>query len=353
MSGLNPEGEIEWISKAKGFAILAVVACHTVQQFAIQNGITRMADAGRYGVQLFFVISAILAYKSFESNKITGWKSYLRYLCKRLVRLIPVLYLAIIWNIINYCISAGQIPGIENEIWKKALYPALFINGFSYKYFNSWMTWYIGVYVMFVAIVPLLHRFINSAKKAIIFFTVTAILGWLINYILVMFCGVLIDDWFFYGWLPRQLPVFALGIVLYYFMIAESIHKIGKSISVFAFVVSAGFLISMVAFTSPIELHVRYGILLTCFCLILFKQPWMFFNFLKPFGKNSLGIYLFHGCLITIFNAIGNSLQINRSSLLVFFLYYICLVLVSFLVSKLVNRLVEKPFFKLTKHWGL
>ncbi len=338
---------------AKGFAILAVVACHTVQQFAIQNGITRMADAGRYGVQLFFAISAILAYKSFERNKITEWKSYWKYLCKRLVRLVPVLYLAILWNITNYCISAGQIPGIEDEIWKKALYPALFINGFSYKYFNSWMTWYIGVYVMFVAIVPLIHRFINSTKKAIVFFTVTAIVGWLINYILVSFCGVYSDDWFFYGWLPRQLPVFALGIVFYYFMMADSIQKISKSVSVFVFVVSAGFLISMVAFTSPLELHVRYGILLTCLCFILFNQTWKFFEFLKPFGKYSLGIYLFHGCLITIFNAIGNSLQINRSSLLVLFLYYICLVLASFLLSILVNRFVEKPFFKLTKRWGL
>lgn len=353
MNGLRFEREIEWISKAKGFAILAVVACHTVQQFAIHNGITRMADAGRYGVQLFFVISAILAYKSFERNKITDWKSYLRYLCKRLVRLIPVLYLAILWNIINHCISAGQIPGIEDEIWKKALYPTLFINGFSYKYFNSWMTWYIGVYVMFVALAPLIHKYINSAKKAIVFFTATAFIGWLINYVLVSFCGVLSDDWFFYGWLPRQLPVFALGIVLYYFMMTDSFLNIGKSILVFTFVISSGFLISMVAFTSPIELHVRYGILLTCLCFILFKQPWKFFGFLKPFGKYSLGIYLFHGCLITIFNAIGNSLQINRSSIPVLFLYYICLVLVSFSVSILVNKLVEKPFFKLTKHWGL
>lgn len=353
MNGLRFEGEIEWISKAKGFAILAVVACHTAQQFAIHNEITKMADAGRYGVQLFFVISAILAYKSFERNKITEWKSYLKYLCKRLVRLIPVLYLAILWNTINYCISVGQIPGVEDEIWKKALYPALFINGFSYKYFNSWMTWYIGVYVMFVAIVPLIYRFINSTKKAIVFFTVTAILGWLINLVLVSFCGVFSDDWFFYGWLPRQLPVFALGIVLYYFMSAESIKDIGKSLSVFAFVVSSGFLISLVAFTSPIELHVRFGILLTCFCFILFNQPWKFFNFLKPFGKNSLGIYLFHGCLIKIFNVIGHRLQINRSSLLAFFLYFICLVLVSFLVSLLVNRHVEKPFFKSSKHWGL
>lgn len=353
MNGLKGEGEIEWISKAKGFAILAVVACHTAQQFAIHNGITRMADAGRYGVQLFFVISAILAYKSFEKNKISTWKSYIKYMCKRLVRLMPVLYLAILWNISNYCVSAGQVPGIKDEIWEMALYPALFINGFSYKYFNPWMTWYIGVYVMFVAIAPLIHKYINSAKKAIIFFTVTAILGWLINYILVLFCGVLNDDWFFYGWLPRQLPVFALGIVFYYFMTVDSLPAIGKSIPVFVFVVSAGFLISMVAFTSPLELHVRYGILLTCFCFILFNRQWRFFECLKPLGNQSLGIYLFHGCLITIFNALGNSIQLNRSSLLVFLLYYICLVSASFIVSLLVNRFVEKPFFKLTKHWGL
>ena len=340
---------IDWIAKTKGFAILGIVAVHTVQQFDVHNGITRMADAGRYCVQLFFIISAFLIFRSLASRSVESWtiKDYLKFLFYKITRLIPVLYLAILWNLIMYFLSIGEIPSIADEVWKKALFPALFINGFSYEYFNPWMTWYIGVLVIFYAIAPLLFRFIDSAKKSIIFFVLAAFFGWLLNYILVSFCGVMSDDWFFYGWLPRQLPVFALGIILYHLYKAPSLHDIRYSIATFAFVAAVGFLLSMCAFTSPLELHVRYGILLLLFSITLFSHLKIKLGWLNHLGNCSYGIYLFHGCIISVLNLLMNAFGIFRNATWVFFIYYILMVVLSFFVAKIVNILIEKPFFSM------
>lgn len=341
---------IDWISKAKGFAILGVVAVHATHEFNIHNGITRMADAGMYCVQLFFVISAFLVFRSLASKNVERWtiKDYFKFLFHKITRLVPVLYLAIIWNLILYFVSIGGIPGADDDVWKKALLPALFINGFSYEYFNPWMTWYVGVLVMFYAIAPLLYRYINSIKKSIVFFVLAACFGWLLNYILVVFCGVLSDDWFFYGWLPRQLPVFSLGIILYHFYNAPSLHDIRHSIATFAFVVAIGFLLSMCAFTSPLELHVRYAILLLLFSGTLFTRLKIKLDWLSRLGDLSYGIYLFHGCINALcVNLLIKRFDVYRDSTWAFLIYYILLIVLSFFVAKIVNVLVERPFLNM------
>ena len=307
-----------------------------------------MADAGRYGVQLFFILSAFLAFISLNNKPVGCWKDYIKYLKRKILRLVPVLYIAILWNLTNYSITIGHIPPLTDDIWKKVLFSSLFINGFSYHYFNSWMTWYIGVYVIFIAIAPLLHRCINSLKRAILFFTISAIFGWSLNIFLVRFCGVMSDDWFFYGWLPRQLPAFALGIITFHISKADSYRKIRKSIMSLIFVLSTGFLLSLCAFTSPLEPHIQYGVLLLVFSHILFSRPWKCLNWIKSIGDQSYGIYLFHGCLIWVINTIAERGHWEyNESILKLLIYYIVLIISSYIASLVINHVVEKPFIKL------
>ena len=55
--------KIDWISKAKGFAILGIIAVHVAQQFELPY-ISRFLFSGQFCVQLFFIISAYLSFKS-------------------------------------------------------------------------------------------------------------------------------------------------------------------------------------------------------------------------------------------------------------------------------------------------
>ena len=80
------DNNIEWITKAKGLAIIGVVAVHTVQVFDITGLIVEIADAGKYGVSLFFIISAYLTFMSFDKHP-SRWtiKTYFHYLLHKLL----------------------------------------------------------------------------------------------------------------------------------------------------------------------------------------------------------------------------------------------------------------------------
>lgn len=347
---------IGWIDKAKGFAILGVVAVHTVQHFNLSKGITEIAGAGMYCVSLFFIISAFLTFKSFDGRGQLAWtvRNYAKYLGHKIVRLMPVLYIALLWHIVNYTIAIGHLPAHDDNIWTDLLFSALFINGFSYNHFNIYATWYIGILVIFYIFAPLLHRYINSIKKGIIFFAVTMLIGWVLNLILIPALGVCRDDWFFYGWFPHQLPTFAIGIVFYYFTKASSLRSERNSIMVLLFVVAIGFLMSMCTIFSPMEIHIQYGIILLSFTYILFTQRWKCFDWLKPLGNYSYGIYLFHICLLKLFSVATYRLGLSQNSIAVFLSYFILLVALSLLVAFLANKFIEKPFVHLiNKRFGL
>ena len=333
----------EWISKAKGFGILGVVAVHTVQRFSVSTYLSCIAYAGMYCVQLFFVISAYLTFVSLENNlKQLTLRTYLKYFGHKLVRLVPILYTAVLWHILHRSVLMGKVPEINASIWKDAFFALTFLNGFSYRHINPWANWYIGDLVIFWAVSPLLFRWINSPKKSVWFFVVTMLFGWL-SYKILHWFGV-DTSWFFYFWFPRQLPVLAIGIMFYHFQ-KYPFGDSKKSIRTLAFVVSVCLLLSFF-YTTPMELHVRYGLFLLVFVYTLFNYSGKWFNWLKVLGDNSYGIYLYHVCLITVFDTIVRRYDINSVSVTNFVGYYILLILISLLISIIANMVFEKPFFR-------
>lgn len=347
MSGFNTKRK-DWISKAKGFGILGVVVSHTVQRFSVPPYLSSVAYAGSYCVQLFFVISAYLTFISLEKTSLPlSHKGFIGYMGHKLIRLAPVLYTAVLLHIVmNYPVFFGE--RIENNayVWKNAFFAVTFLNGFSYNHINPWANWYIGDLVIFWAIAPLLFGWISTVKKSVWFFIVSMAFAWMSN---LLFSIVDIDNsWYFYFWLPNQLPVLAIGIMYYHFQ-KNSLLASKNSIMTLAFVVSTCLLLSFIFFTTPMEIHVRYGLLLFVFTYLLFNNTGKWFNWLKVLGDNSYGIYLYHCCLMAVFDYFVNKFAINKESVPNFFCYYILLVLVSLAFAKLANVLIEKPFFKYMK----
>ena len=344
---MDTKDRLEWISKAKGFAILGIIAVHTIQRFNVAS-IASIAYSGMYCVQLFFIISAYLTFKSLEKNN-DSWnsKKYFKYLFHRIIRLIPVLYTACLWHLIMHCIEIGKIPNIKDYIWPNGFFAITFLNGFSYHFINPWMNWYIGDLVIFLIIAPFLKKIINTTKKAIILFTISVLVGSLSTFILERH-GV-DTGWYFYFWFPRQFPTLAVGIVFYFLEKYKEDSSITNSFYTFLFVVSFGFLLSK-CWKNILENHVQYGILLLAFSYTLFNkvESWRIFNWLKILGDNSYGIYLYHGCLLPIIVGIINKSGFNKTSYN-FFLCYISVCCISLLISKLVNIVIEKPFWKFTK----
>lgn len=338
----------DWISKAKGFGILGIVAVHTVQKFVVPSHLSSVASAGMYCVQLFFVLSAYLTFVSLEKTKHPmSLVCYLKYLGHKLLRLVPVLYTAVLWHVIMYAIQIGGVPKFNDTIWKDVLFAITFLNGFSYHHINPWVNWYIGGLVIFLAVAPLLFRWITTLKKAVVFFVGSMFFAWLSS--IVVFKLGFEYDCFFYYWFPNQLPVLAIGIAFYFFQRGEIDASKKKSVGVFLFVVSACLLLSLFFFTTPLQVHVRYGLFLFVFVYVLFNNSGKWFDWLMVLGDYSYGIYLYHFCLLTVFDCFVNWFDINRTSVPVFICSYVLLVALSLVISKLANVLVEKPFFNFMK----
>lgn len=328
---------------------MGVVAVHTIQRFSLEShSLINTAAAGMYCVQLFFVISAYLTFVSLDKNhRPMTIRNYCKYLGHKLVRLVPVLYTAVLWHILmSYPLLFGKVIEYNTHLLKKTIFAVTFLNGFSYHYINPWVNWYIGTLVIFLAVAPCLFRWIDTVKKSIWFFVVSMVFAWLSSLVLSIF-GV-DTSWYFYFWFPNQLPVLAIGIMFYHFQ-KSSFATSKMSMLTLAFVISTCLLLSFFLFTSPMELHVRYGLFLFVFAYLLFNNSGKRFNWLKVLGDNSYGIYLYHCCLLAVFDYAVNKYSISKESVLNFICYYVLLVLVSLVCAKLANILIEKPFFKLMK----
>ncbi len=339
------DNNIEWITKAKGLAIIGVVAVHTVEVFDIKGLIAEIADAGKYGVSLFFIISAYLTFMSFDKHP-SRWtiNTYFHYLLHKLWRLAPVLYIAVFWHLVQYFVALERIPDLTDEMWKNAFYAVTFTNGFSPSYFNPWFNWYIGTLVVFLLIAPFIHKWINNAMRAVWFFLGSLILSKVTLY-LMMYYGFN-DGSYLYGWLPRQLPVISLGFVLYYLSKKES----QKAASLFAIIVSICLCLSICTSFKIMETHVTAGLLLYLITSLAFNRSNRWINWLKPLGEYSYGVYLFHGCLLLkSFRVVSNRIGIDKTSLGTFFIYFLLLFGISLIISYLVNKYIEKPLFRFTK----
>lgn len=345
----NQKEEIEWISKAKGFAILGIVAVHAVARFNIGGIISNTAAQGMYCVQLFFVISAYLTFRSLDKNCSEKWtsKKYIHYILHKASRLLPVCAVMVLWQFIIYACSIGEIPDIKNSIYRKAFLAITFLNGFSYDFINPWGNWYLGILIQFLALSPLLHRLIDTPKKSAYFFILTTLTGYFSTMILNKF-GI-DTSWYFYFWLPRQLPVLSIGIMLHVFQKQYSSEEKQNALKLLIFAISFFFLLSLFTRT-PMETHVQYGLLLTSFSYILFNNKYKIFGWLKLLGENSYGIYLYHLCFLFMYDSIAET-KPRSERIFDFLAFYAILLVLSLLLSKLTNLILEKPFFKFINHF--
>ncbi len=141
--------KVEYIDAARGVAILMVVLCHAVQPFRLDVGRawTDILMAGQYGVQLFFVASALTLCMAWERDSRRG-----AFWARRLFRIAPMYYIGILLYWIWF--SARGEADAYTAVNLGA--NAAFVHAFVPSAHNSIVPggWSIGTEVAFYAIFP-------------------------------------------------------------------------------------------------------------------------------------------------------------------------------------------------------
>jgi peptidoglycan/LPS O-acetylase OafA/YrhL len=154
MSSAAPR--LPFLDSLRGYAILGVVIVHVEQKAPLSSSLAETyAQHGRYGVQLFFVVSAVSIAMAWHARA----DGYFRFLTRRVFRLLPALSLAVL--------GYATIGGMNPRWWQAAL-TLSFLNGWHPSAIDAAVpgAWTLSSEMMFYLSVPLLALSIRSLWSA-------------------------------------------------------------------------------------------------------------------------------------------------------------------------------------------
>lgn len=218
-------GRISGLDQARSFAIIAVVAVHLSFQFPhLPHWAAVLARMGQYGVQLFFVISAVTIFMTLDADRAryeAASHVTARFYIKRFFRIAPLYYVAILaygvmsWYTYNFQADHASILGPHDL--SDVVLNLLFVHAVSASAINNVVPggWSIGVEMLFYAIAPAI--FFCATSRARLLALTAGLLLVCAAFLWAGACGGSLDcnvknNSFFYFWPPAQIPCFLVGI---------------------------------------------------------------------------------------------------------------------------------------------
>lgn len=361
---LSTAEKLEYIDVLRAIAILMVIFVHNSQTVkGLSAQAKSISEYGQIGVQLFFVASAYTL--CFSQTKRIQEKHQLKsFFVRRFFRIAPLYYFAIAWYFLtdpvnNILKIINVTPHYE---FINVLANVFFLHGFVPFANNNIVPggWSIGAEMAFYALFPTLFRLFSWAhsKWGMLPLYGLIIISILFNITVQVVIGrflsvELISDPFIYRNLINQLPVFLLGMTIFFH------HQYNHGLQV------------------PIVAQSIIFAGLTLFLELLFddKQPWILvtvtvcsgisfivlLNILKELnysnkmleeiGKVSYSMYIFHFGFVWF---LVPGLKMNLEGLvephLLLILSFIIAVATTFWVAKLSYKYIESPGILLGKY---
>lgn len=305
--------------------------------------------SGKFGVALFFIVSAFTLFRSLDVRKENGFgKYYLR----RFFRIAPLYYLIII---IVFSLSGGQSYYMVDIDKATSIFNLLahmfFINGFFTNYFNSILgvEWTIFVEVSFYIILPIFYIYRKYLLQITILLLFISLIGFIVPKIMqfnelekmqLYFSPII---WF---------VVFAFGGLIYKYyhnnFIKDIFIKYKNSLLI-------GLILMFIFFSYvkiPATALVFSFILGLLFIINSYNKINIFNNIiLKKIGELSFSIYLIHFPIILYIknNFRGGELVMFDNQILNYILLCSFVFMIVLILSTITYRFVEQPFMKLGK----
>ncbi len=364
-----------FIDALRGYAVLLVITCHTGYAIpGLPYPAQKLTSVGWHGVQLFFLISCVTLMMSWHSDERKGIASASSFWTRRFFRIAPMYYLAGAFYFLVEPPAAGFDPvqlfasiGFFNA-WHPLLVPTVP---------NRWMVvpggWSIGVEFTFYLLFPLIAIFVRSIGAALAFFASALTLACLSNAaihdLFLPQYGATATRNFMYFWLPNQLPVFALGTVLF-FLIDRLRNSVGRATRAFqrapnliilaciilfaVFAENPGLLGDIFSFTPkglvPFLLVAALVFMIFAITLALNDElPWLN-QPICALGEASFSAYILH---FFVLDSLAKYLPFvdtkssGYAAVASMMMLWLCTLLATFGLSKLTYKIIERPGIKL------
>jgi exopolysaccharide production protein ExoZ len=330
----------------RGLAILGVIVVHASQSLPSQiSAIDFVAGLGRFGVQLFYFISALTMCYMWEQRK--GEISPIRnFYIRRFFRIAPLFWIAII----GYFFLSGRI---FTDTINYIILSATFLHGFSPNSINSIVPggWSIAVEMTFYLFFPFIILTMGNNRIRYLIF---AILIWLLYVIVIRgyLSDILLENGntpyktreFLYMVFPNQAPIFFLGCYLYFLITDKKNLGIYELFGIIIWCISCaalGYIKNEWAFFGFPSVYIAIGIFV--FACIKYNVK---LKYVEALGKNSYSIYLIHFLIIDFF-AYALPISEGFSSLLTAILL---VTITSYTISLFIEKFIERRIQRVVKY---
>ena len=300
-----PRERLGALDALRGIAVLSVLVVHAGQACPVGGAWgAYLTSLGRFGVQLFFIISAFTMCHMWQLRRGES-RPVLKFYIRRCARIVPLFWVAILGYLLFFGTTENYwTPGGVG--WKQILLSGTFLHGFMPDCMNSIVPgqWSIAVETTFYLIFPWLILSIStrsffyilaSALMFVLWFglSMLPVQGWLQFHCFERIEPRLLRE-FMHMNILSQFPVFLLGAGLYFEL---QKNRVGSWL---IYTVPIGFAaIAMIVGTPGAQFYsvaVALALLARAYLKLGLRSV-----ALEALGKHSYGIYLAHFAVIQFF----------------------------------------------------
>lgn len=355
---VDENSKIPWIDSLKGIAILGIVSAHCGGSG--NKYLDIVIGNGPLGVQMFFVISAFLAYISMERSfgDSVNIKNVRQWWVRKFIRLIPMYLLSVfVYTFLfggnKYWLGSAGKVSILNIVTH-----IFFLHGINPYYINSILgvEWYLAVLALFYILAPLIYKYINTLEKGLMLFIAVTLVSYYIIKVGKSFCPIadayIWNAYIGYFGFFTQVPILVIGIILYFTVKRMRVSltiKENRALSYSILLFSINILIGTLLEANRlfhISGYTLVGAIFFCICLSqeMHCSPLLVNKLFAQLGKYSYPIFLNH----FLFKNVFEKTNLGGGSGIVFCLLKVCVVMVSsYLAACILTKWVDKPIIKL------
>jgi len=359
MTEFNPK-RYDYIDALRGYAVAGVIAIHTPNLVPhVPLPIVWVATTAGQGVQLFFIVSALTLTMSWRKRAINETHPARYFFIRRFFRIAPMFWIGILfyYSLAQFESPFWQLRSIEIS---DVLATLFFVHGWSPETINLVVPggWTIAVEMMFYLLFPLLVTTVMTLRGAIFFFVGSCVMALAMNTVASAWYeadpALLFP--FIYEWLPNQLPIFALGFLLFY-LIADTQYRAPRTAAIVIFSAGIGLLLALTAaswripffstFPHPMiwkDLLAGAGFVAIAYSLANWPTSVFINRPIRYLGKVSFSAYLVHFLVIFVcLRVFGPSVLSGISAIAAYILLFLSVTLITAAISSVTYSAIEKP----------